>query len=57
MGNCLNVQKRKMVAGGVAQVVECLPSKHEVLSSNPSTEKKKRIQTVIDILFYTAHIL
>jgi hypothetical protein len=25
---------------GVSQVVECLPSKHEILSSNPSTTKK-----------------
>jgi hypothetical protein len=29
-------------AGGVAQVIECLPSKCEALSSNPSTEKKKK---------------
>jgi hypothetical protein len=29
-------------AGGVAQAIECLPSKCEVLSSNPvPTEKKK----------------
>jgi hypothetical protein len=28
-------------AGGVAQVVECLPSKHKALSANPSTAKKK----------------
>jgi hypothetical protein len=28
--------------GGMAQAVECLPSKCEVLSSNPSTEKKKK---------------
>jgi hypothetical protein len=26
--------------GGVTQVVECLPSKSEALSSNPSTSKK-----------------
>jgi hypothetical protein len=31
-------QKR---AGRVTQVVEHLPSKHETLCSNPSTEKKK----------------
>jgi hypothetical protein len=34
--------------GGVAQVVECLHSKHEVLSPNSSTskrKKKKRIQS------------
>jgi hypothetical protein len=28
-------------AGGVAQVVECLPSKHEALRSNRNTKKKK----------------
>jgi hypothetical protein len=28
-------------AGGVAQAEECLPSKHKVLSSNPSTAKPK----------------
>jgi hypothetical protein len=28
-------------AGGVAQVVACLPSKHRALCSNSSTEKKK----------------
>jgi hypothetical protein len=27
---------------GVALVVECLPSKGEALSSNPSTRKKKK---------------
>jgi hypothetical protein len=31
-----------MVADGVVQVVECLPSKYEALSSNPSTAKKKK---------------
>jgi hypothetical protein len=34
-------QKR---AGGVAQVVECLPSQHEALSSNPCTTKNKEIK-------------
>jgi hypothetical protein len=29
-------------AGGVAQVVECLPSKPKALSSNPSITKKKK---------------
>jgi hypothetical protein len=29
-------------AGGVAQVVECLPSKCKALSSNHSTSKKKK---------------
>jgi hypothetical protein len=28
----------------MAQVVECLPSKHKTLSSNPSITKKKRKQ-------------
>jgi hypothetical protein len=28
-------------AGGAAVLVEHLPRKHEVLSSNPTTEKKK----------------
>jgi hypothetical protein len=27
--------------GRVAQVVECLPSKHKALSANPCTTKKK----------------
>jgi hypothetical protein len=29
-------------AGGVAQVVEGLPTKHEVLSSNPNTDWQKK---------------
>jgi signal recognition particle GTPase len=29
-------------AGDMAQVVECLPSKHKTLSSNPLTIKKKK---------------
>jgi hypothetical protein len=29
-------------AGGVAQVVECLPSQSKALSSNPSNAKKKK---------------
>jgi hypothetical protein len=32
----------KTMAGGVAQVVECLPSKWEALNSDPNTEKKKK---------------
>jgi hypothetical protein len=31
-------------AGGVAQVVESLPGKYEVLSSTPSAAQKKRLQ-------------
>jgi hypothetical protein len=34
--------KKKKRAGGVAEVVESLPSKHKALSSNPSTSKKKQ---------------
>jgi hypothetical protein len=30
-------------AGGLAQEVECLPSKHEALNSSPHTEKKKNV--------------
>jgi hypothetical protein len=30
-------------AGGMAQVVECLPSKHKALCSNPMLTKKKKI--------------
>jgi hypothetical protein len=37
-------------AGGVAQVIECRPSKHEALSSNSSaTKKKKTIHYVIQM--------
>jgi hypothetical protein len=32
----------KSRAGKVAQVVKCLPSKHEALSSNPVQQKKKK---------------
>jgi hypothetical protein len=32
-------QKR---AGGMAQAVECLPSKYEALNLNPSSAKKKK---------------
>jgi hypothetical protein len=30
-----------MIAGGIAQEVDCLPSKHKALSSNTNTIKKK----------------
>jgi hypothetical protein len=33
--------KSKLRAGGVAQVVECLPCKCEALTSKPSNTKKK----------------
>jgi hypothetical protein len=35
-------------AGGVAQVIEHLPGKHEALSSNPSTTKKTKIKEAIE---------
>jgi hypothetical protein len=34
--------KNKIQAGGVTQVVECLPSKYEALSPSPNTKKKKK---------------
>jgi hypothetical protein len=34
--------EKRMRAGGVAQVVEHLPSKGEALSSNPRLQKKKK---------------
>jgi hypothetical protein len=40
----------KKRAGGVAQLVESLPGKHEAheaLSSNPSTEKKKPCKSTV----------
>jgi hypothetical protein len=37
-----NFKMQTWGAGGVAQVVERLPSKHKALSSNPSTAKKKK---------------
>jgi hypothetical protein len=36
------ISNRKKRVGGVAQMSECLLSKHEALSSNPSTIKKKK---------------
>jgi hypothetical protein len=35
-------KKGSLGAGGVAQVVECLPSKCEALSSNPGPTKKRK---------------
>jgi hypothetical protein len=34
-------KEKKKGSGGVAQVVESWPSKHEALSSKPFTEKRK----------------
>jgi hypothetical protein len=38
----LNNKAKSKKAGGMAQVVDHFPSNHEVLSSNPSTEKRKK---------------
>jgi hypothetical protein len=35
-------KNHKKRAGGVAQMADCLPSKHEALSSNPSAKGKKK---------------
>jgi hypothetical protein len=50
VGTCLN--KVKIGVGGVVQVVLCLPSKHEALSSNASLEKNLKLEEQIrsDIL-------
>jgi hypothetical protein len=42
-GQCRNVTVR---TGNVAQVVECLPSKHKVMSSWPKKKKKKMPQWI-----------
>jgi hypothetical protein len=34
--------QHKKRAGRVSQLAQCLPSKHEALSSNPSAAKKKK---------------
>jgi hypothetical protein len=38
-------KQEEKTAGGVAEVVERLPSKCEALSSNPSTAKKRKEKT------------
>jgi hypothetical protein len=40
--SCLENTHHKKRAGGVAQVIQHLPSKYEALNSNPSTMKKKK---------------
>jgi hypothetical protein len=40
--NCCSFTNLQRRAGGVDQVVQCLPSKHEALSSNTNTAKKKK---------------
>jgi hypothetical protein len=41
-------------AGRMAQVVKCLPSKHDPLSSNPNTTKKKKweLNNYWEIIFF-----
>jgi hypothetical protein len=39
-------RQHKKRAGGVPQVVECLPSKHEFKSQYCQKKKKKRVQTL-----------
>jgi hypothetical protein len=39
--------KKSIIAGGVAQAVECLPSKLEAMSSNPNTAKKKQTKKTL----------
>jgi hypothetical protein len=34
--------ERNNKTGEVAEVVQCLPNKHEALSSNPTSKKKKK---------------
>jgi hypothetical protein len=40
------------MAEGMAQVIENLPSKHEVLSSNPRIKKKKKLFKERDAYLY-----
>jgi hypothetical protein len=40
----------------MAQVVECLPSKCEALSSNPSTKKERKKEKRAQILFDSIYI-
>jgi hypothetical protein len=45
-------------AGGVAQVVECLLSKREALSSNPTITRKKKdsnLSNNVGVLIVTNH--
>jgi hypothetical protein len=40
----------RLESGGITQVVEHLTSKHEALSSNISTAKRKRKKTVKNVI-------
>jgi hypothetical protein len=42
---------------GVAQVVQCLPNKHEALSSNSMPPKKKQKQQVFKIVLPSRYFL
>jgi hypothetical protein len=42
---CQSLTFQKLMAGGVAQVVEGLSSKHEALSSNSNTTEKRKEKT------------
>jgi hypothetical protein len=55
MGTYLKNNKRKR-AGGMAQVVELLPSKCEALSSNPSTTEKKKKGNIYIYIYICAYI-
>jgi hypothetical protein len=57
LGKKRDPSSREKEAGGVAQAVVCLSSKskHEALSSNPSTAKKTpRDKTLRNLLNHTA---
>jgi hypothetical protein len=43
-------------AGAVAQMIECLPSKHKALSSNPILPQKKKIPFSNHIFFPTSRM-
>jgi cell division protein FtsB len=38
----INLKKQYLWASGVTQMIECLPSKRETMSSNHSTTKRKK---------------
>jgi hypothetical protein len=45
--SCSPWPPKKIWAGGMAQAVECLPSKNKALTSNPNTIKKKKKPNLI----------
>jgi hypothetical protein len=44
--NSISKITREKWTTGMASAAQCLPSKHETLSSNPSTEKNKRFKCI-----------